>query len=103
LDPEPGSHLQVDVDALSSGYVTPSGHAYAGLGSGSSEKWTTGATGGEGGSGAATPPKSKKEMREAYKAMGGRKAKEKGKFGNGQGMRDREGMGGREQDYEAPW
>jgi hypothetical protein len=73
------------------------------MGSGSSEKWTTGATGGEGGSGAATPPKSKKEMREAYKAMGGRKAKDKGKFGNGQGMRDREGMGGREQDYEAPW
>lgn len=121
------SHLQVDVDALASahasGYSTPGGHAYAGLGSGSREAWAAsvsegagggfgggggGGGGGGSGSGTATPPRSKKEMRDAYKAMGGRKAREKGSAWNkGTGARDREGMGGgagaREGDAEAPW
>lgn len=107
-DVEPGSHLQVDVDALSSGYVTPQGHTYAGMGSGSADRWSTpaGNASGNGGgdNGIATPPKSKKEMREVYKSMGGRKVKGKGKMGGElKGHRDKEGMGGKEDIYEAPW
>lgn len=87
--------LRVDVDKLSSGVITPIG---GGAGYESDPRG--------GVSGTATPPKSKKEMREHYKTLGGRKSKSKGLLGGvTRGVKDRGGMGdtGEEDRFAAPW
>jgi hypothetical protein len=89
--------LRVDVDALSSGYTTPTGsHAYSGLGSGGSQKWAPV----EGQAQPLAPGEWKKEMRESYKALNGRKPRSKRKMGAGPVK-----GGAEEQDarFEAPW
>ena len=79
---------RVDVDALSSGYATPLGEPEAG---GNSRP----------ASGASTPM-SKKEMRDHYKSLGGRKSKGKGNLGGtARGIKDLGGAG--EDKYSAPW
>lgn len=95
---EPVDALRVDVDALSSGYITPLG---------GEDPWGNG--GGDGGAGAGsgsfTPPKSKKEMREHYKSLHGRKSRTKGMLANApRGVKDKGGMGETDEDkFSAPW
>lgn len=81
---------RVDINSLhSSGTSTPSGrHAHAGLGSGNAAKWADAA----GAEGSMTPSERKLAAREAYKSMGGRKARSKNKMGSSMGPRDRGGL-----------
>ena len=92
-NPSSAVDYRVDVDALSSGYATPLGEP-----EGSASQF-----GSRPGSGASTP-KSKKEMREHYKSLQGRKSKSKSKVGGSQsrGIKDRGGAG-EEDPYTAPW
>ena len=91
--------LRVDISSLhSSGFSTPSGHTYSGLGSGGANKWA----GSEADGTALTSTERKIAARETYKAMGGRKSRAKRKMGGELGTRDK---GGAVDDgrFDAPW
>lgn len=91
--------LRVDIEALSSGYTTPTGgHAYSGLGSGGASKWAPV----EGEQRELAPGEWKKEMREGYKALNGRKPRSKRKMGGGVG-RDKGGAAEDDSRFDAPW
>lgn len=76
--------FRVDVDALSSGMMSPMIDSDSVAGSGT------------------VTPRSKKEMREHYKQMQGRKSKGKGQLGGTvRGVKDKGGAG--EDQYSAPW
>jgi len=77
--------FRVDITALSSGYATPVDTLDSpGVGSG------------------ANTPRSKKEMRDHYKSLQGRKSKGKGMLGGTvRGVKDKSGVG--EDQYSAPW
>ncbi|TXT06126.1 hypothetical protein VHUM_03599 [Vanrija humicola] len=91
--------LRVDIYSLhSSGYNTPSNrHSHAGMGSGNASRWAD-----AGNQGSLTPTERKLAAREGYKALGGRKARNKRKMGGEMGMRDKTGVvdDGR---FDAPW
>jgi hypothetical protein len=89
-NPSSVQDFRVDVDALSSGLATPLGELETGYGGNSRPA-----------SGASTP-KSKKEMRDHYKSLQGRKSKGKGNLGGTQrGVKDIGGAG--EDRFSAPW
>ena len=91
--------LRVDIDSLqSSGASTPAGrHGYAGMGSGGAGKWASV------GDGAMTPTERKMAAREGYKALGGRKSRQKRKMGGELGMKDKGGMVVDDGRFDAPW
>lgn len=86
---------RVDIDALSSGYITP-------VNLEPQDKWGSPGGGGSRGGSGTTTPKSKKEMREYHKSLGGRKSKEKGNLGGTKrGIKDLGGAG--DDKFDAPW
>ena len=103
-DVDDGDSRRVDIASLhSSGTATPNGgkHVWAGQGSGRAENWST-AEGLE----AMTPSERKIASREAYKALNGRKARNKRKMAGEYGTRDKGGAGGFDDDdsrFTAPF
>lgn len=92
---------RVDIDSLhTSGAATPNDgrHSYSGLGSGGAGKWA------REGEGALTPTERKVAAREGYKALGGRKSRQKRKMGGEMGMKDKAGGAGVDDGrFDAPW
>ena len=89
---------RVDINSLhSSGTSTPGRHGHAGMGSGGAARWAAAE-----GEGVMTATEKKLTAREGYKAMGGRKARNKRKMGGELGVKDK---GGATDDgrFDAPW
>lgn len=90
--------LRVTFESLhSSGTSTPGGgHSWVGQGSGGASRWAAS------GQGSMTPTERKVAAREGYKALGGRKARNKRKMGGELGSKDKGAVvdDGR---FDAPW